>query len=46
VEESISGVRGVLDYAVCFSKAVGCVGMLNGQEVGLSDGLDIVHNPL
>jgi len=40
----MSGVRGVLDYAVCFFKAAGSVDSVNGWEAGLSDGLGFVHN--
>ena len=46
VEESMSGVRGVLDYAGCFSEAAGSVDRVNGWEAGLRDGLGFVHNPL
>jgi len=42
----MSGVRGVLDYTVCFSVAAGRVDSDNGWEAGLSDGLGFVHNPL
>ena len=36
VEERMAGVHGVLNYAGCFSKAVGIV---DGREAGLRDGL-------
>ena len=42
----MSGVRGVLDYAGCFSEAAGSVDRVNGWEAGLRDGLGYVHNPL
>ena len=41
-----SGVRGILDYAGCFSEAVGSVDSVNGWEAGLRDGLGYVHDPL
>ena len=31
----MSGVRGVLNYAGCFAKAVGSVDRVNGWEAGL-----------
>ena len=40
------GVRGVLDYAGCFSEAAGRVDRVNGWEAGLCDGLGFVHDPL
>jgi len=46
VEESISGVRGVLAYAGCFCKAAGIVDRDNGWEASLSDGLRFVHDPM
>ena len=46
VEERMSGVHGVLDYAGCFSEAMGSVDIDNGWEAGLCDGLGYVHNPL
>ena len=46
VEESMSGVHGVLDYAGCFAEAVGNVDRFNGREAGLRDGLGFIHNPL
>ena len=46
VEERMSRVRGVLNYAGCFSKAAGSVDSVNGWEAGLSDGLGFIHNPL
>ena len=45
VEESMSGVRGVLDYAVCFSEAAGSVDSVNGWEAGLSDGTGLRSRP-
>ena len=42
----MSGVRGVLDYAGCFSKVVGSVDGDNGCEAGLRDGLGYIHDPL
>ena len=33
----MSGVRGVLNYAGCFSEAVGSVDRVNGWEAGLSE---------
>ena len=46
VEKRMSGVRGVLNYAGCFSEAVGSIDSVNGWEAGLSDGLSFVHNAL
>ena len=46
VEERMSGMCGVLNYADCFSDAVGNVDKVNGWEAGLSDGLGFVHGPL
>ena len=46
MEERMSGVRGVLNYAGCFSEAVGSVDGVNGWEVGLRDGLGYIHNTL
>ena len=42
----MSGVRGVLDYAGCFSEAAGSVDGVNGWEAGLRDGLGFILNPL
>ena len=42
----MSGVRGVLDYAGCFSEAVGSVGGVSGWKAGLHDGLGYVLDPL
>jgi len=42
----MSGVRGLLDYAGCFSDAAGSVDRVNGWEAGLRDGLRVVHDPL
>ena len=42
----MSGMCGVLDYAGCFSAAVGSVDRVNGWEAGVHDGLGFVHNPL
>ena len=39
VEERMSGVRGVLNYAGCFSEVAESVDSVNGWEVGLRDGL-------
>ena len=39
VEEFMSLVHGVLNYAVCFSEAAGSVDSVNGWEAGLSDEL-------
>ena len=44
MEESISGMRGVLDYAGCFSKAAGSVDSVNGWEAGLRDGLGFIQD--
>ena len=41
----MSRVRGVLDYAGCFSEAAGSVNSVNGL-VGLRDGLGFVHDLL
>ena len=46
VEESISGVHGVLNYAGCFAKAAGSVDRVSGWKAGLRDGLGYAHNPL
>ena len=46
MEERISGVRGVLNYAGCFAEAVGSVDRVNGWEVGLCDGLGYIHDLL
>ena len=46
MEERMSGVCGVLDYAGCFSEAAGNVDRVNGWEAGLHDGLGDIHNPL
>ena len=43
VEERMSGVRAVHDYAGCFAKAAGSVDRVNGWEAGLSDGLGFIH---
>ena len=39
VEERMSRVRGVLNYAGCFAKTAGSVGRANGWEAGLRDGV-------
>ena len=46
VEEKMSGVHGVLNYAGCFSEAVGSVDRVNGWEAGLRDGLGYIHDLL
>ena len=46
VEERMSGVRGVLNYAGCFAEAAGSVDRVNGWEAGLRDGLGSSHNLL
>jgi len=46
MEESMPGVRGVVNYAGCFSETSGSGDSLNGWEADLSDGLGFVHNPL
>ena len=46
VEERMSGVREVLNYAGCFAEAAGSVDRVNGWEAGLSDGLSNIHDPL
>ena len=46
VEERMSGVRGVLNYAGCFSEAAGSVDRVNGWEAGLRNGLDYIHDLL
>ena len=46
MEKSISRLRGFLDYAGCFSEAVGGVDGVNECEGGLHDGLGFVHDPL
>ena len=45
VEEMMSGVCGVLDYAGCFFEAAGSVDRVNGWEHRLCDGLGFVHDP-
>ena len=45
MEERLSGVRGVLDYAG-FAEAVGSVDRVNGWEAGLRDGLGYIHDLL
>ena len=42
----MSGVRGVLDYAGCFSEAAGSVDRVNGWEAGVRDGLGYTLNLL
>jgi len=42
----MSGVRGFLDYAGCFSESAGCVDGVNGWKADLRDGLGYVHNSL
>ena len=39
-------MRGVLDYAGCFSEAAGSVDRVNGWEAGLRDGLGYIHDLL
>ena len=46
VEERMSGVRGILDYACCFAKAAGSVDRVNGWEAALCDGLGYIHDLL
>ena len=46
VEERMSGVRGVLNYAGCFAEAAGSVDGINGWEAGLRDGLGDIHDLL
>ena len=40
----MSGVRGVLNYAGCFTEAAGSVDRVNGWEAGLHDGLGYLHD--
>ena len=42
----MSEVRGVLNYAGCFSEAVESADGVSGWEGGLRDGLGYIHNPL
>ena len=42
----MSGVRGVLNYADCFSEAAGSVDRVNGWEAGLSDRLGYIQATL
>ena len=42
----MSGVRGVLDYAGCFSETAGSADRVNGWEAGLRDALGYVHDIL
>jgi len=44
VKENVSGVRGVLDYAVCVSEAARSVNSVNRWEADLNDGQGFVHN--
>ena len=46
VEERMSGVRGVFNYAGCFSEAAGSGDRANGWKAGLCDGLGFVQDPL
>ena len=46
VEEGMSRVRGVLNYAGCFAEAAGSVNRVNGWEAGLRDGLGYIHDLL
>ena len=39
-------MRGVLNYAGCFSEAAGSVDRVNGWETGLSDELGYIQDPL
>ena len=39
MEERLSGVRGVLNYAGCFAEAAGSVDRVDGYEAGVHDGL-------
>ena len=40
MEERMSGMRGVLNYAGCFVEAAGSINKVNGWEVGLRDGYE------
>ena len=42
----MSRVRGVLDYAGCFSEGAGSVDRVKGWESGLRDRLGFIHDPL
>ena len=42
----MSGVRGVLNYADCFTETAGSVDRVNGWEAGLSDELGYIHDLL
>ena len=42
----MSGMRVVLNYTGCFSKAVGSVDRVNAWEAGLRDGLGYIHDLL
>ena len=44
VEESVSGVRGVLNSAGCFAEVAVSVDRVNWWEAGLSDGLGYIYN--
>ena len=46
MKDSMSGVRGILDYAGCFSEAAGSEDRVNGWEAGLRDGLGFIHDSL
>ena len=46
VEERMSGVCRVLDYAGCFAEAAGSADGSIGWEAGLRDGLGDIHDLL
>ena len=46
VEERMSGVRGVPNYAGCFAEAAGSVDRISGWEICLHDGLGCIHDLL
>ena len=46
MEERMSGVCGVLNYAGCFAEAAGSVDRVNSWDAGLRDGLGYIHDLL
>ena len=46
MKERMSGLRWVLNYAGCFSEAVGSVDSISGWEAGLRDGSGYIHDLL
>ena len=46
MEERMSGVRGVLNYAGCFAEAAGSVDRISEWEAGLRNGFGYIHDLL